>query len=203
MLVVDPAGVAGRRFPDGVCGECGGWRHRAVHGLLIGLVFGLVFVEVNSGDLPDNWSFGLRAAGAVIALILLVGLLWRRRSLGQAERTGDVFNRRYRAVVAVEVVALVVGLMIIKQLLEADRFTVAWVAVVVGVHFFGLGAVWHHRSLYLVGMVLTLLGLAGFVLGAAGGSAAAIALVSGVGCGATLFLGVGLALLCSPALVNR
>jgi hypothetical protein len=163
----------------------------------------LVFVEVNSGDLPDGWSFGLRAAGAVIAVILLVGLLWRRRSLDQAGQVVGRFDRRYWAVVAVEVVALVVGLVIIKQLFEADRLTVAWIAVVIGVHFFGLGAVWHDRSLYLVGTVLTMLGLAGFVIAAAGGSAAAIALVSGVGCGATLLLGVGLALLCSPALVNR
>lgn len=46
---------------------------------------------------------------------------------------------------------------------------------------------------YVVGAVLALLGLAGLVIGAAGGSAAAIALVSGVRSGAALFLGVGLA----------
>jgi hypothetical protein len=187
----------------GSAGSAGDGATGQFTGLLIGLVFGLVFVEMNSGDLSDNWSFRLRAAGAVIAVILLVGLLWRRRWLDQAGQAVDRFDRRYWAVVAVEVVALLVGLAIIRHVLEADRFTVAWIAAVVGVHFFGLGAVWRDRPLYLVGTVLTLLGLAGFVIGAAGGSAAAIALVSGVGCGATLFLGVGLALLWSPALVNR
>jgi len=164
-------------------------------GLLIGLVFGLVFVEVSSGDLPVNWSFGLRAAGVMIAVMLFVGLLWRRRLLDQAGQRADRFNRRYWAVVAVEVVAVLVGLAIIKRVLDADRFIVTWIAVVVGVHFFGLGAIWRDKRLYQVGTVLTLIGLAGFVIGAVGGSAAAIALVSGVGSGAALFVGVGLTLL--------
>jgi hypothetical protein len=177
------AGIAG----DAVTGEFAG--------LLIGLVFGLIFVEVNSGDLASTWSFGLRAAGAVIAMILFVGLLWRRRWLQQAGQAVGRFNRRYWAVVAVEVMALFAGLVIIKRVLDADRFTVAWITVVVGVHFFGLGPIWRDRTLYLVGAVLALLGLAGFLIGVAGGSAAAIALVSGVGSGAALFLSVGLALL--------
>lgn len=91
--------------------------------------------------------------------------------------------------------ALLAGLVITKWILDADRFTVAWIAVVVGMHFFGLGPIWRDSALYLVGAMVALLGLAGFVIGAAGGSAAVIALVSGVGSGAALFLGVGLALL--------
>ena len=45
------------------------------------MLIGLVFVEVNSGDLPNDWSFGLRVAGVMIAVILFAGLLWRRYSL--------------------------------------------------------------------------------------------------------------------------
>jgi hypothetical protein len=162
----------------------------------------LVFVEVNSGDLPNGWSFGLRVAGVMIAVMLFAGLLWRRRWLDRAEQTVDHFHRRYWVVVAVEVVALLVGMVITHRVLDADRFTVAWIAVVVGVHFFGLGPAWRDRMLYLVGAVLALLGLAGFLIGAAGGSAAVIAVVSGVGSGAALFLGVGAVLLGRPALVN-
>jgi hypothetical protein len=167
-------------------------------GLLIGLVFGLIFVEVNSGDVAYPWSFGLQVAGVMIAVILFVGLLWRRRWVDQAAQAEGRFDRRYWVVVA-----LLVGLVIINGVLDAGRFAVAWIAVVVGVHFFGLGRIWRDRALYGAGAVLALLGLAGLVIGAAGGSAAAIALVSGVGSGAALFLGVGLALLWSPALVNR
>ncbi|MDQ3763818.1 MAG: hypothetical protein M3460_20040 [Actinomycetota bacterium] len=58
----------------------------------------------------------------------------------------------------VEVVALLVDLVIIKRILDADRFVVAWVAVVVGVHFFGLGSLWRDRPLDLVGAVLAALG---------------------------------------------
>jgi hypothetical protein len=164
-------------------------------GLLIGLVFGLIFVEVNSGDVASHWSFGLRVTGVMIAVILFVGLLRRRRPLDRAGQAAGRFDRRYWVVMVVEVVALLGGLVIINRVLDADRFTVAWVAVVVGVHFFGLGSIWRDRVLYLVGAVLTLLGLAGFLVGVAGGSAGAIALVSGVGSGVALFLVVGLALL--------
>lgn len=170
---------------------------------LIGLVFGLIFIEVNSGDLASTWSFGLRAAGVVIAVILFVGLLWRRRGLDEAGQAVGRFDRRYWVVVAVEVVALLAGLVIIKRVLDAERFIVAWIAVVVGVHFFGLGPIWRDSTLYLVGAVLVLLGLAGFLIGTAGGSAAAIALVSGVGAGAVLFLSVALALLARPPSSNR
>jgi hypothetical protein len=43
-------------------------------------------VEVNSGDVASHWSFGLRVAGVMIAVILFVGLLRRRRSLDRAGR---------------------------------------------------------------------------------------------------------------------
>jgi hypothetical protein len=171
--------------------------------LLIGLMFGLIFVEANSADLASTWSFVLRAAGVVVAVILLVGLLWRRRWLEQAEQAVGRFDRRYWAVVAVEVVVLLTGLVIIKRVLDADRLIVAWIAVVVGVHFFGLAPIWRDRTLYLVGAVLALLGLAGFVIGAIGGPAAAIALVSGIGSGAVLLLSVGLALLGRQPPSNR
>lgn len=155
------------------------------------------------GELPNNWSFGLRAAGVMIAVILFAGLLWRRQSLDRAGQTTDHFNYRYWVVVAVEVVALLAGVVIINRVLDADRFTVAWIAVVVGVHFFGLGPLWRDRMRYLVGAVLAGLGLAGFLIGGADGSAAMIAVVSGVGSGAALLFGVGAALLGRAALVNR
>jgi hypothetical protein len=194
LKLILPA-LLGHHSGMGRAGSAGNVATGEFTGLLIGLVFGVIFVEVNSGDLPPTWSFGLRAAGVMIAVILFVSLLWRRRWLDQAGQAASRFDRRYWAVVAVEVVALLVGLVIFNRVLDADRFTVAWIAVVVGVHFFGLGPIWRDTTLYLVGAVLALLGLAGFLIGAAGGSAPAIALVSGVGSGAALFLGVGLALL--------
>jgi hypothetical protein len=200
LFVVDPDGIAGDYFGMRRARDAAGGQFT---GLLIGLVFGLVFVEVNSGDLPNDWSLGLRVAGVMMAVVLFAGLLWRRRWLDRAEQAVDHFHRRYWVVVAVEVLALLGGVVIINWVLHADRFTVAWIAVVVGVHFFGLGPIWRDRVLYLVGAVLALLGLAGFLIGVGGGSAAAIALVSGGGSGVVLFLGVGAALLGRPALVNR
>jgi hypothetical protein len=56
--------------------------------------------------LDASWSFGLRVAGVMIAVILLVGLLRRRRSLDRAGQAAGRFDRRYWVMVVVEVGAL-------------------------------------------------------------------------------------------------
>jgi len=66
--------------------------------------------------------------------------------------------------------------------------------VVVGVHFFGLAWIWHMPLYSWLGAVMTVLGLAGFLIYALGGSAAMVALVAGVGSGVALFAAVAAAL---------
>jgi hypothetical protein len=126
-------------------------RSRPAVGLIIGIVFGLVFVVVNSGPLGSPASTVLRIAGVVVAAVLLFVLQARMRGgtgVEIAREGGAGFTRGYWIVVAVEAVALFGGLVLINGGFGHGEFGVAWVAVVVGVHFFGLGAVWHAPPLH-------------------------------------------------------
>ncbi|MBN9109625.1 MAG: hypothetical protein J0I34_12655 [Pseudonocardia sp.] len=172
-------------------------RSRPGTGLIIGIVFGLVFVIVNSGPLGSPASTVLRIAGVAVAAVLLFVLQARVRGgtgVGLPRDGGVGFTRGYWIVVAIEVVALFGGLMLINGVFGHGEFGVAWVAVVVGLHFVGLGVVWHAPSLHVLGGVLTGLGILGAVLGLATGSAAWIAGVAGVGSGAALLAGTAYAL---------
>ncbi|MGC4897347.1 hypothetical protein [Micromonospora sp. DT31] len=168
-----------------------------VVGSLVAISFGTVFVLVNTGGLPTPWPLVLRLAGLLVAALLLVWLFRTARRAPQAAQgpvaTGFM-DRRYWIVVALEGVALFGGLAVINGVLDRPALAVAWVAVVVGVHFFGLAAVWRMPRYHWLGAVMTVLGLAGFLTYALGGDAGAVGLVSGVGCGAALFATVALAL---------
>ncbi|WP_254909615.1 hypothetical protein [Micromonospora sp. NBS 11-29] len=166
-------------------------------GSLVAISFGTVFVLVNSGGLPAPWPLVLRVAGLLVAALLLVGLVRAARREAPAAGAGEAagfMDRRYWIVVALEAVALFGGLAVINNVLDRPAVAVAWVAVVVGVHFFGLAAVWRMPRYHWLGAVMTALGVAGFLTHAFGGDAAAVGLVSGVGCGAALFATVALAL---------
>ncbi|MER5606487.1 hypothetical protein AB0F93_07880 [Micromonospora tulbaghiae] len=167
-----------------------------VVGSLVAISFGTVFVLVNSGDLSAPWPLVVRVAGLLAAALLLVTVFrvaGRETPAPQREAAGFM-DRRYWLVVALEAVALFGGLSVINNVLDRPAVAVAWVAVVVGVHFFGLGHVWRMPLYHWLGAVMTALGLAGFLAHALGAGAGAVGLISGVGCGAALFAAVALAL---------
>jgi hypothetical protein len=72
---------------------------------------------------------------------------------------------------------------------------VAWVAVVVGVHFYPLGWAWRMPAYYWLGTAMTLLGIAGFAAHALGATDGVVALIAGVGSGAALYAMVATAIL--------
>lgn len=161
-------------------------------GALIGAVFGLVYVWVNAGELPSTVSLALRVLG-VVAFAGLVGILaWRRNEGGADGGRPDrsAFGRGYWTVVIVEVIALFGGLRIINEPLDAPEASVAWVSIVVGVHFVALAGVWDNPFVRWLGVAIAVCGAIGVVLALAGASQAAIAVVAGVAPGA-LLLGTG------------
>lgn len=160
-------------------------------GALIGAVFGLVFVEANSGELPVPWQLVARAGGAVVFVMLLVGISRARRAREDVQpASGAAFGRGYWLIVAAEAAALVGGLVVISAVFGAHELAVAWIALVVGVHFFGLGMLWKARVFHVLGAILTVLGIAGFGMHAAGASSMAIAVVSGIASGIALDVAV-------------
>ena len=65
---------------------------------------------------------------------------------------------------------------------------VAWISVVVGIHFVVLARVWTFRPLYLLGAAMGLCGAAGLVGAGAGASNAVVAGIGGVIPGTLLLL---------------
>ncbi|MFF2578206.1 hypothetical protein [Streptomyces goshikiensis] len=168
-------------------------------GRIIGASFGLAFIQVNAGALPVAAGTALRvlAVAAFVALLITLrrapapasgpGPRPAPRPEAAAEAAPAVhFGRRYRYVVAAEAVVGVAGIVVINNVLHTPRATVGWIALVVGVHFFGLAVVWRMPALHLLGAGLSGCGAAGLALAAAGAPQAAVAAVAGVLPGALL-----------------
>lgn len=156
-------------------------------GSFIGGVFGLIYVEVNAGDLGASAATLLRIAGVVAFGGLLALLAVERRSgtpVTSAARDG--FGSRYFLVVAAEVAAIPAGSVLLNGLFHLHDAVVAWVSVVVGVHFIVLAAVWHMPWFRLLGATIALCGLAGMAAAGFDKSSAAIATVGGILPGALL-----------------
>lgn len=160
-------------------------------GLLIGAMFGAVFVFVNTHDpLSGTAVLVLRvAAGLAAAAVLALWLAAARggREAGAAARAA-MFGRGYLAVVAAEAVALFGGLRVLAALEAPEQTGVAWVALVVGAHFVVLAPIWRSWDIAVPGVVLTLLGVAGLVL-AATSAALWVPFLSGVLSGVVLLAG--------------
>jgi len=153
-------------------------------GSLIGAVFGLVYLLANAGPLPSGAAISLRG----LAGIAFIAVLWAiaRSASGPEPTDARGFGPGYWPIVAVEVVALAVGLSLINGPLDVPRAAVAWVSFVVGAHFLALAVAFDERLFRWIGGAIGACGLAGLALAAAGSGAAAIAAVSGLIPGAVL-----------------
>ncbi|WP_206068242.1 hypothetical protein [Nonomuraea composti] len=160
-------------------------------GLLVGAVFGAVFVFVNAHDpLNSTVALLLRVVAGLAAATVLV--LWftaarGQRDGGEAPR-GAMFGRGYLVIVAAEAVLLFGGLRVLAALGAPEQANVAWVALVVGVHFVALAPIWKAWDIAVPGVVLSLLGVAGLVL-APTSAAAWVPFLSGVLSGIVLLAG--------------
>ncbi len=161
-------------------------------GALIGGIFGLVFVIANART-PLGASvathFRVLAVAGFVALVLA-----RRRALrdplpARPAPATHLFGRRYWVIIAGEVFLLVVGYVALSAAGAPDQAGVAWIALVVGLHFlaFRVAGVWGGGSV-LSATPLVILGAAGLVMAAAG-AASWVPLVSGVLSGFTLLTG--------------
>lgn len=89
--------------------------------------------------------------------------------------------------VAAEVAAAALGLVLLKGPLDMPQGVLPWVSFVVGVHFFALAKVWDELSLAWLGAGIAVLGALGLGLASAGASDATIA--TGICPGALLLMG--------------
>jgi hypothetical protein len=167
-------------------------------GLLIAAVGGTVFVFVNTQS-PLNSTIVILLR--VLAAITLAGLVVMWFLTARRVRTGggnpestpgprgqSPFSGGYWLIVIAEGVLLFGGLALLRPLGLPGQANIAWVAFVVGVHFIALGPVWKEKSIMVLGAIITVLGIIGFVM-AATSALAWVPFVSGVLSGITLLVG--------------
>lgn len=143
-------------------------------GSLIGGAFGLVFLIINSAGFSTLGRTLVLIVGivafAAIAFLALRGLGRMKRAQVQARaqaadahvRTISPFGRSYWIVVAVEALALFGGARLLSGLGHPE-LGVAWVAFVVGTHFYALGYVFKLSRFHILATVVTLCGITGFL----------------------------------------
>lgn len=168
-------------------------------GVFIGAFFGTVFVVAHA-HAPLNPVLG--SALRVLAVLTFAGLLalalWAGRR-GQSAAEGpeaprsDWFRGKFAFVVGAEVALLIGGNVALREGGAPQETGVAWIALIVGLHFLALAAVWKRRSIAVPGAALTGLGMAG--LGMAATSAVVwVPFVSGVLSGVALLGGCAYAI---------
>ena len=134
-----------------------------VAGSVVAITFGTVFVLVNSGGVPAPWRLVIRVIALLVAALLAAGVVLVARSgssVTPAPSLGFV-DHRYWLIVALEAGALLGGLAVVNGVLHGKAVAVAWVALVVGVHFFGLARIWRMPLYHWLGAAMAILGLAG------------------------------------------
>ncbi|HEU4674672.1 MAG TPA: hypothetical protein VFS29_01700 [Motilibacteraceae bacterium] len=158
-------------------------------GSSIAAVFGLVYVAVNTGPLPAPVAWPLRALALLAFLAVAVAVARRRgRDDASGASAGGVLGlgRAYWTVVLVEALALFGGVRVLSGPLGRPEAGVAWVSLVVGVHFFALAVVFGQPSFHLLGAAVTACGAVGMVLALSGAPVGLVDLVAGVLPGALL-----------------
>ncbi|GAA3050694.1 hypothetical protein GCM10010464_13780 [Pseudonocardia yunnanensis] len=158
-------------------------------GLLIGAVFGTIYVVVNASALGAPVGTLLQVVGVAALVGLLVFMFRSRPAPGAAAGNAVGFSRWYWAVVAAEVVAFFAGTAVLRGPLDLPLAVLPWVTFVVGVHFLGLAKVWSAPSLLWLGAGLAACGLLGLLVAVTGAGEAVVAVVAGVAPGLILLGG--------------
>jgi len=164
-------------------------RDGAVTGAICGLAGAAWFGWADQSP-PAGWSIPLSGA-AVASLVLMVacGLLVVRHRHGPTAMADPGVRRRYLLIVAVEVVACVVGAVVLGRAGQ-QVYLPAWILFVVGAHFLPLARLFGNRDLLLSGPVLMLVAAVAGGLGAA--HVALPSTVAGAGGGVVLSICAGL-----------
>lgn len=154
-------GLSTRRTADG-----------AEIGALIGAGFGLLFLVLNTVQFSTLGRTLVITVGVIVFAGIVVfaarGLLRKRGGgdrlgapgeRGRRERTSW---RAYWIIVLIEAILLFAGTRLLASLGHSE-LGVAWVAVVVGTHFFALGRVFELNRFHVLATVVTLCGIGGFI----------------------------------------
>ena len=162
------------------------WHRGVLTASIITAAFGIVWAVWGASGLPAAARGPVVAAG-IVAGVIIISRAVRLRRTAPAPATSMFRSRQYRLVVAAEVVAIAAGLASLA-VAGASEYIVAWVAIVVGVHFLAFGR-FISAFYYPLGALVTAGGIAGIAVGVAGGSAGAVEATAGLTAAASLLSG--------------
>ena len=139
-------------------------------GALIGAGFGLLFLIINTGQFSTLGRTLVITVGVLafagIAIFAIRGLMQGGRAgrgeSGKGSRREPPLGRAYWIIVLIEAVLLFAGTRLLAGLGHPE-LGVAWVAVVVGTHFYALGRVFGLDRFHVLATVVTLCGIGGFI----------------------------------------
>jgi hypothetical protein len=169
----------------------------ALTGAMFAGAFGIAWALWGASGLSDGAAAAVRAVGLLIGVLILAESVRLQRAARRAERarsgaagSDSLFSSRgYRLVVAGELIALFGGGALLGTTGHSE-YTVAWFAAVVGAHFIVFGRLFW-VGFYWLGAAMVAAGVAGAVVGLAGGGAGAIRAVSALIAAASLFAAGG------------
>ena len=147
---------------------------------VIGGIGGTAYVIINASSLGEPSAAALRIL-AVAALLWILARAWRWRAgspRARARRAG--FAAGYWAVVALEVVLIFGGrALIIGPLNEPSAF-LAWLSLVVGLHFFAFVKIFHKLTYLWLGLLISASAIIAFILVGSGATPAAVAVFAAI-----------------------
>jgi hypothetical protein len=144
-------------------------------GALIGAGFGLLFLIINSSQFSSLGRTLVIALGVLAfagIAVFAVRSLMQHRGSGSADadvtgsrkrdRREPPLGRAYWIIVLIEAILLFAGTRLLAGLGHPE-LGVAWVAVIVGTHFYALGRVFGLDRFHVLATVVTLCGIGGFI----------------------------------------
>jgi hypothetical protein len=165
-------------------------------GGLVAPAFGVLWTLWGASGLAGTTSGVIRALGVIVGVAMVVAIVCLRSERPPTAapsaaapaigKSGSMFaSRGYLVVTALEVVVIGVGNRLLSATGHPD-YVIAWVALVVGIHFLALGRLFF-PGFYWLGAGMVVAGLFGAGVGAVGGGAAGVKAASGLTAAASVF----------------
>ncbi len=165
---------------------------------MIAGVFGAMWTLWGASGLGDPAALIVRLVGIVIGAALIAGSIRAVRKIPGAAEPGSMFtDTRYRIVVVAEVVAIVVGGLLLNAT-GNPQYVCPWVAFVVGAHFLLFGRIFW-AGFAVLGAALVGAALLGTVLGLTTGDRGVVVATTALISAAALFASGGRTLASNPA----
>jgi hypothetical protein len=167
--------------------------HAPPRGALIGAAisggFGGLWAVWGASGLTGGEGLALTLAGVVLGLAVAGSAVVLARRAPSGEGAGSMFaSRSYRVIVVAEVVAIVVGNIVLGRT-GLSAYVIAWTAFVVGVHFLAFGRAFD-QVFTTIGALVVSGAVLGAIVGAVGGGDDRVLLVTGL-VSAVVLLGAG------------